>query len=409
MTDGSIGTLVLIAGIAVLSPLLAERLRRFNVPDVVLELALGILVGPYVLKLAHVTSVVSGLSDIGLAFLMFLAGYELELGQIRGRPLRLGLVGWVLSLGIALGLSFALVSTGLAVDTVVVSLALTTTALGTLLPMFRDAGITETPFGPYVMAVGTVGEFGPIVAVAVLLTKRDPLITGSLLVLFVGVALVCALLAGRRQPPAMVALLRRHLNSSAQLPVRVSVFFVLFLVYLAFELGLDVLLGAFAAGVVIRLFTVGDDSTVIKGKFEAIGYGFLIPIFFIVSGIRFDLHALTSNPGAFLRLPLFLGLFLVVRGLPALLLYRADMSRRERIPLALFSATGLPLIVVITQLGVAAGRMRPENAAALVGAGILSVLLLPMLAFNGLRRAGVAGPKAAEPTGQTFDQGEDAL
>ena len=178
-------------------------------------------------------------------------------------------------------------------------------------------------------------------------------------------------------------------------------FFVLFLVYLAFELGLDVLLGAFAAGVVIRLFTVGDDSTVIKGKFEAIGYGSLIPIFFIVSGIRFDLHALTSNPGAFLRLPLFLGLFLVVRGLPALLLYRGDMSRRERIPLALFSATGLPLIVVITQLGVAAGRMRPENAA---GAGRRGHPLGPAAADAGVQRT--AACRSGRTQGRRTDRAD---
>jgi Kef-type K+ transport system membrane component KefB len=405
--EASIPTLVLIATIAVISPLLAERLRRFNVPDVVLELAFGIIVGPYVLKLAHTNDVVNGLSDIGLAFLMFLAGYELDLQGIRGRPLRLASLGWLLSLGMAF--AFALVSTGLAVDTLVVGLALTTTALGTLLPMLRDAGLLETRFGAYIVAIGTAGEFGPIVAVAVLLTRKDPFVTSALLVFFVAIAVACALLASRTRPPRVVALMRRHLHSSAQLPVRVSVLLVFVLVYLAFELGLDVLLGAFAAGVVVKLFTVGEDSEVIKGKLEAIGFGFLIPIFFIVSGIHFDLHVFLTRPTALLRIPLFLALFLVIRGLPALLLYRTALPRDERVPLALFSATGLPLIVVITSLGVSQGRMLPENAAALVGAGMLSVLLLPMLGLNRLRRSGGVDPDASHDSHSAFGRGEEPL
>jgi Kef-type K+ transport system membrane component KefB len=397
VVETAIPTLVLIAAIAVICPLLADRLARFNVPDVVLELAFGILVGPWVLNLAHPHQVVNGLADIGLAFLMFLAGYELDLQRMRGRPLRLGAIGWLVSLAIALGLAFALVQTGFALDTLIVGLALTTTALGTLLPMLGDAGVLDGPFGPYFLGAGSAGEFGPIVAVAILLTKKDPLIATALLVAFVAVAVVGALLATREQPPKMVAVLGRHLHSSAQLPVRIAMLLVFVLVYFAFKLGLDVLLGAFAAGVLVRLFTIGDDGPVIKGKLEAIGFGFLIPIFFVVSGVRFNLHVLISSPADLLRVPLFMALFLVVRGLPALVLYRTALPKTQRIPFALFSSTGLPLIVVITDLGVSLGRMRPENAAALVGAGMLSVLLFPILGLNRLRRAGIAAlPEAAE-------------
>jgi Kef-type K+ transport system membrane component KefB len=407
LIQSSIPTLVLIAAIAVAAPIGAERLKRFNVPSVVLEILLGIIVGPYVLKLAHPDDFVNGLSDIGLAFLMFLAGYELDLHRIKGRPLRAGLLGWLMSLALALAFSFALVSTGLALDTLIVGLALTSTALGTLLPMLSDTGVLETKFGALVLGVGTVGEFGPIVAVAVLLTRKDPVITSALLVLFVVVAVICALLATRRQPPRLVALLRRHLHSSAQLPVRISVLLVVLLAYVAFKLGLDVLLGAFAAGVVVRLFTVGEDSEVIKGKLEALGFGFLIPIFFIASGFHFNVRVLFHSPTDFLRVPLFLALLLVVRGLPALALYRKELPRPQRVPLALFSATGLPLIVVITDLGLAQGRMIPENAAALVGAGMLSVLLFPMLGLNRLRRSGMT---IGSGTGTgTVDWGDERL
>jgi Kef-type K+ transport system membrane component KefB len=247
--------------------------------------------------------------------------------------------------------------------------------------------VLKSQFGPYMLGIGSVGEFGPIVVVAILLTHKDPVGSSVLLVCFVASAATTALLATRVHPPKVVALLRRHLDSSAQLPVRVSVLLVLLLVYLASELGLDVLLGAFAAGIVVRLFTSGEDSKVIESKLTAIGFGFLIPIFFIVSGTRFDLHIFLARPSTLLRLVLFLALMLVVRGGPALLLYRRVLPRVQRLPLAIFSATGLPLIVVITAIGTAEGRIRPENAAALVGAGMVSVLCFPAMGLRMLRNA----------------------
>jgi Kef-type K+ transport system membrane component KefB len=290
---------------------------------------------------------------------------------------------------------FALVSSGLAIDTLIVGLALTTTALGALLPVLSDAGVLSTEFGSYVLAIGTSGEFGPIAVVGILLAHKDPLISGLLLVVFVLAAITTAWLATRARPPKVVALLRRHLDSSAQLPVRISIFLVLLLVYLALELGLDLLLGAFAAGIAARFFTAGEDSTVIESKLEAIGFGFLIPIFFIVSGIHFDLHILLTRPSAVLRLVLFLVLMLIVRGVPALVLYRRVFTHPERAVLALLSATGLPLIVVITAIGTAEGRMRPENAAALVGAGMLSVLLFPTISLHRLRKGAQGGTPVA--------------
>jgi Kef-type K+ transport system membrane component KefB len=254
--------------------------------------------------------------------------------------------------------------------------------------------VFELGLGAQVMAVGSVGEFAPILAVAVLLDRRNPEVTSALLFAFVFVAVAAALAAARPHPPKVVRLLHRHVNSSAQLPIRISVLLIASLVLLAFELGLDVLLGAFAAGIVVRLLIRGEDTAVVRGKLEAIGFGFLVPIFFVVSGMQLDLHALFATPTALLRVPLFLALLLVVRGTPALLLYRRDLPRRELVPLALCSATGLPLIVVITTIGVAEGSMRPVNAAALVAAGVLSVLLYPTLAR---KRLGISRPAMSRP------------
>ncbi len=397
MTSAAVGTLVLIALAAVLAPILSELSGRLAIPEIVIQIVLGILIGPYVLNLAHLDSVVTGLSDLGLTFLIFLAGYELDLERIRGQPLELAAAGWGVSLVIGLGAAFALVSAGLARDTVVVGLALTTTALGTLVPMLRDAGVMDTRFGSFISGIGTVGEFGPIVAVALLLTRKEPLLTSLLLVAFITVAVITVLAAARAQPPRLVSLLNRHLESSAQLPVRVSLLFIVLLVLLAESLGLDVLLGAFAAGIVVRLFSASSESEAIRAKLEAIGFGFLIPIFFVVSGIQFDLHVFIHHPRSLWRVPVFLLLMLVARGVPVYLLYRGVLTRVQRLPMALFSATGLPLIVVITSIALAEGRMLEVNAAALVAAGMLSVMLFPAIGLGLLRSSGVVAEPEPEP------------
>ncbi len=388
MIETAIPTLVLIAAAAVLAPIIAEASRRFlPVPEVVILILFGILLGPYVLALAHPNSVVTALSEFGLTYLMFLAGTELDLSVMREGHLGRAAGSWGVSLVLSLAVGLVLHATGSFLDSIVVGLCLTTTALGTLLPILRDAGVLRSAMGPVLLSVGALGEFGPIVAVAVLLTNRDAKLTFLLLALFVGVAVVAAMLAMQVHPPRFVALMRRHLHSTAQLPVRISFLLVILLVYLALKLSLDVLLGAFAAGVVVRLFIAGEDSEPIQSKLEAIGFGFLIPIFFIESGITFDLHALIDQPRVLLLVPAFTALFLVTRGLPTWVFFRGVLSKAEVGALAVFSATGLPIIVVITTLGVEEHRMKPQNAAALVAAGMLSVLIYPMIGLNRLSKA----------------------
>ncbi len=402
MIEGAIPTLVLIGIAAVLAPIIAEWTKKFlAVPEVVIQIILGIVIGPFVLNIARSNSIITALSDFGLTFLMFLAGTELDLAVLRqGHPGR-AVGSWGVSVVIALGFGALLHGTGLVLDSVVVALCLTTTALGTLLPIVRDAGVLRTPLGPSMLSVGAIGEFGPIVAVAVLLTNRDARLTFVLLVAFVAVAVVAALLAVQVRPPGFVALLRRHLNSTSQLPVRICVLLVILLVYLAIKLSLDVLLGAFAAGVVVRLFIKGEDSQPVESKLEAIGFGFLIPIFFIESGINFDLGSLIHRPHVLLLVPMFTAIFLVTRGLPTWAFFRGAISKVEARSLALLSAAGLPIIVVITTLGVDEHRMKPENAAALVAAGILSVLIYPLIGLRWLGQGadGADGAAGADGAG----------
>ena len=401
MIESAIPTLVLIGLAAVLAPIVAEWSRRFiAVPEVVIQIIFGILLGPFVLNLAHPNNIVTALSDFGLTYLMFLAGTELDLSTMRQGHLGRAAGSWATSLVLALAVGVVLHATGLVLDHVVVALCLTTTALGTLLPILHDAGVLHTPIGPSMLSVGAIGEFGPIVAVAVLLTNRDPRLTFLLLTLFVAVAVIAALLATQLHPPRFIALMRKHLHSTAQLPVRISVLLVVLLVYLAEKLSLDVLLGAFAAGVVVRLFIQGEDSKPITSKLEAIGFGFLIPIFFIDSGIKFDLHALVHMPKVLLLVPMFTLIFLFTRGLPTWVFFRGVVTRVEARTLAVFSATGLPIIVVITTLGVSEHRMKPQNAAALVAAGMLSVLIYPLVGLRWLDKGSKAtgSPAVPEPS-----------
>ncbi len=382
--------------IAASAPLLAAGAKRIApacvVPIAVVELVLGAAVGPHGLKLAHSDQTLSLLNTLGLGFLFFFAGYEIDFRQIRGRPLRLGLIGWAMSAALAYSLAGVLAAAGVVISGLLTGSAMSTTAIGTILPVLRDSGQLTGKFGPRMMAAGAVGELGPVMIVTLLLTTDSNSVTqGLLLAAFILLSIVAALLstgAARR----MAGLLERSMSTSGQLPVRLTVVLVFGLVVLASTLGLDVILGAFAAGIIVRFVLRGRSAHRFESKLDAIGFGFLIPFFFISSGMALQLGALGSSLGAVLKVPLFLVLFLVVRGLPALLLYRPELGLRDRLSMGLFSATQLPLVVAITTLGVEQGEMRQSTAVALVTAGVLSVLVFPTLAIA-LRRA---RPRKAE-------------
>lgn len=381
MQQSTAVSLLVIAGAAVLAPVLSELLARFRVPSVLFELVLGILIGPAVLGVAHVDGFVSGLSTLGLAFLFFVAGYEIDPAHLRGRPFRLAATGWGITLAIGLVVAAVMVAVGFVLSDLLVGLALTTTAIGTLMPMLRDRGVLDTRFGDLLVAAGAVGEFGPVLAVTVFLGASSPATEGVLLGAFVIVAVAVAWVAGRPQRPRFVEVMDRHLETSSQLPVRMAILLVTAMVVVAVVLGLDMLLGAFAAGLIGRLLFPPDGTLLIRPRLESIGFGFLIPVFFVVSGMQLDLSALTASWTVLARVPLFLGLFLLVRGAPAMVVYRKLLPGRQRVAMGLLQSTALPLLVVITEIGLSTGHMRPGNAAAIVGAGMVSVLVLPLLGF----------------------------
>jgi Kef-type K+ transport system membrane component KefB len=380
------------------APVLTDVVSRWiTMPNVVVELLLGILIGPVALGWAADTPVVAGLADFGLAMLMFLAGSEIDYQKIKGRPLGLAVVGWLISL--ALGLAAGGLTRGWNVGGLVVGLALTTTALGSILPIISDAGILHTSFGSRIMAIGSAGEFGPIVAIALLLTSDQPAKTSLLLLAFAAIAVAAGVLAVRRsRHPLLTRLVGATLHTSGQLAIRLSMLTIVLMLWITESFGLDVLLGAFAAGVIehLALESAGDrERETVKSKLEAIGFGFTVPFFFVVSGLKLDLKSLFGNPVVIALIPIAFVLFLVVRGGPTWLLTRLLYGRaagsHESGALAVMSATGLPLVVVITTIGTEAGVLKAGPAAALVCAGMLSVLIFPLAALRMLRAT--SGPR----------------
>ena len=399
MTPEDVYQLTLVALAAVLAPLLVATVRRFAIPSVVLEITFGIILGPQVLDLIQPTGLVDGLSTLGLSMLMFLAGYELKVDTIRGRPLTLASISWGMSVALAaiIGLIVHFVASGH--GEIVIPLALTTTALGTLLPVLRDAGVLRTPLGRYAMALGSIGEFGPIVLVGLLLTGSDTAQSVFVLAIFGLFVLGAARLANRPWGERIVSFIGKGLQSSSQLPIRLTLLFMLVLAAMN-RLGIDVLLGAFAAGVVVRIPAAkyddeedeSDASSIFGFKLESIGFGMLVPIFFVVSGTRIDLASLIANPTSLLAVPGFLLLMLVVRAIPTFVCYRKALERNQRRALAVMSATGLPLIVVITTIAVDNGYISSADAAAMVAAGMLSVVILPAVSIALLGRVLEARP-----------------
>ena len=372
--------LLAVALVAALTPLLVAILPGPRIPQVVVFLIGGVLIGPHVLGLAE-TGNIQLLSDVGLGFLFLLAGYELDPLLLRQRPGRLAITGWVMSAGISVAVTALLYSAGYIKDYVPVGLALTTTALGTLLPILRDNGMLGGDFGRHVFAAGAVGELFPILIIAVFLTKRGHFIALASVVAVGVIAIILSLVPWLARSSTVKRILDEGQDATAQITLRWAVVLLFALLAFASRFGLDVVLGAMLAGIVLRIWTrrLNLNTEHLERKFDTVGYGIFIPIFFISSGMTIDLTAIIHSP---LRLLVLLALLLIVRGLPSLLVYRNDLMVRERVEMTFITATSLPLLIALAEIGEQDGVMLPATAAALVGAGVLSVLIYPLIAVG---------------------------
>jgi Kef-type K+ transport system membrane component KefB len=394
--------LLVVTLVAALAPMMVAALPGPGLPQVVFLILAGVLIGPQGLGLAS-TAGIRLLSDVGLGFLFLLAGYELDLRLLRAHPGRLAIIGWTISAVIAVGAVAVLGSLGFVRAFVPIGLALTTTALGTLLPILHDNNMLSGQFGRYVLAAGAVGELFPIVAISLFLTGRGEFVAIASILAVGVIAILLTLLPRIISDTRLRALIRQGRRATSQTTLRWSIVLLLLLLVAAERFGLDVVLGAMLAGMVLRSWThqVDVDLTPLEGKLDAVGYGFFIPVFFVASGMALDVKSIAENP---LRLTVFFVLLLVVRGLPSLLVYRRALPLRQRVEMTFITATTMPLLIALAAIGLSTGVMIPANAAALVGAGVLSVLVYPFIAIALARRgrtapagpdAAVAGPGAA--------------
>jgi len=383
--------LLIIMVVALIAPLVVSALPALRVPSPVLEIVAGIVIGPSVLGWVGVDAPVQVLALVGLAFLLFLAGLEIDVHRLRGRPLTLALTGFVVSFAIAIGVALLLTAGGFASAPLLIAIILCATSLGLVVPVLKDSGQITGATGQLIIAAASIADFGAVILLSLFFSEQSTGLAARLLLL-AGLALVVVLLA--------VALLRAGrtaradrvfqmlMDTTAQIRIRFAMVLLIAFVALAQGLGFEAILGAFLAGAVLRLIDA-DAATVhphTELKLDAIGYGFLIPVFFITSGVMFDAKALFTSPSTLLQVPLFLAALFMVRALPALL-YRAELGMRRTMAAGFLQATSLPFIVAAVQVGQRLGALPAAAGAALITAGLASVLLFPAIALAIMRSA----------------------
>ncbi len=385
--------LIAVAIAMVIAAAVPALFPRVPVPSVVLEIALGAVIGPQVLGIVHPGERLNFMADfLGLGMLFLMAGFEMDPAVLRGRPIRNALLGWAMTAVIAVGAGALLTSLGVASAPLFTGLALTTTTIGTLLPMLRDSGLLFPPYGPMVLAAGTIGEVGPVIALSLVQAKDRAPQQALMMIAFAVFAAGAVALAQRASSGSFQAIVQRTMTTSGQFPVRLAMCSLILLGVLSEQLQVEVVIGAFVAGALTRAALERQHDEAMKARLDGAGSAFLVPIFFVTSGVRLDVASLFASPIALTMAALYAGLMLIARGAPALLLYRADLTFRQRVGLALHSGTQLPLVVAIAAIAVRRGGMPAAQGAALVGGGILTTILFPPLARLFLRERPVARP-----------------
>ena len=399
--------LVAVLAVAAAVPLILSTIPKVPIPGPVLEIVAGIVLGPAVLNLVKPDQAVRLVATIGLAFLLFLAGLEIDVRHFRGPRARLAGLGFGLSAVLALGVSGALHAAGVVESTLLVGIILIATSLGMIIPILKDAGVADRPVGQLVIAGASLGDVSSVLLLSLFFSGRATALGPKLLLLsLLFVLVVLLVIATLRNERSMwiTRTMNRLADTSAQIRIRLSMLLVVGLGALATHLGFEAILGAFIAGAILRL--VDADAArkhpLFHPKLDAIGYGFLIPVFFVTSGLTFNLSVLFASAATVLRVPLFLLALLVVRGLPAVLYRSVLPGARDVAAAGLLQATSLPFIVAATTIGLALHAIRPANAAALVAAGLLSVIIFPIIALQLLRSSakGPAGVPGQAPVRQ---------
>jgi Kef-type K+ transport system membrane component KefB len=384
--------LLIVVAAGVLAPLALGFFPRIRLPAIVLEIVLGIIIGPSVLGWVKPDEPVSILALIGLAFLLFLSGLEIDVHRLRGAILKLTALGFAVSFVIAIVVGLGLHAGGFVKSPLFVAVVLVATSLGVIVPVLKDSGNIGSSFGQLVIAAGSIADFGAIILLSLFFSGKGSTSTAGTLTLLgvfgLVVAMVGLAIAGFEHSIGLSRVLRRLQDTTAQIRVRAAFLLLIAFTALAQSVGLETILGAFAAGALLSLIDRDEAMThpQFRLKLEAVGFGVFIPVFFVTSGVRFDLNALFASASTVARVPLFLLAIYLVRGLPAFVYVRL-LGRSRAVIAGVLQATSLPFIVAATQIGVQLGVVTRASAAALVAAGLLSVIISPALGLSLLRRA----------------------
>lgn len=386
-------SLAVIALVAAACPIVAKLIPNKLVPETVFLLIAGALLGPYAAHVIVLTDAVGLLSDLGLAFLFLLAGYEINPKSLTGSQGKRGLATWAVSFAIAFAvMQFSPVNSGNHFEVIAMAIVLTTTALGTLVPILKERELMGTRVGESILAYGTWGELCPVLAMAVLLSSRAEWKTVLILLAFVALCVLAAVVPAKAKKAGhrVFRFLTENAEGTSQTMMRVTVLLLVGLIALSAVFDLDIVLGAFAAGFVLR-YIIPEGDHALEHKLDGVAYGFLIPIFFVVSGAKINLMAVFAQP---LLLVGFIVMLLLVRAVPIFVALSTgkdtrDISSHNRLTVALYCTTALPIIVAVTSVAVSAGAMSQETASVLVAAGAITVFLMPLLATLTYRVADV--------------------
>jgi Kef-type K+ transport system membrane component KefB len=390
--------LLIVVAAGVLAPLVLGFFPHFRLPAIVLEIVLGIIIGPSVLGWVKPDLPVSILALVGLAFLLFLSGLEIDAQRLRGAILNLTAIGFAVSLVIAIAVGLGLRAGGFVKSPLFIAIVLVATSLGVIVPVLKDSGNISSNFGQLVIAAGSIADFGAIILLSLFFSGKGSTTTAGTLILLGVFGLVVALvgfaIAGFEHSMSVSRVLRRLQDTTAQIRVRAAFLLLIAFTALAQSVGLETILGAFAAGALLSLIDRDEAMThpQFRLKLEAVGFGVFVPVFFVTSGVRFDLNALFSSASTVARVPLFLLAIYLVRGIPAVVYVR--LLGRSRAAIAgILQATSLPFIVAATQIGVQLGAVTRASAAGLIAAGLLSVIISPALGLSLLRREQPDSPR----------------
>jgi len=396
----SLTDLLIVVAVAFAAPFVLGLFPRVRLPSVVLEIVAGIVIGPSLLGIVEVNQAIEVIALIGLGFVLFLAGLEIEFEKLRGRVLRLTALGFAVSFVIAVVVGFGLSAAGLVETPLLVAIILCATSLGVIVPVLKDSGEISSPFGQLIVSAATIADFGAIILLTLFFSGEGGvgstlLLLGALLVL---AAIVFVTVRGAEHSMRIRSDLVRLQDTTAQIRIRAAIVLFVGFAAVAQELGLEVILGTFIAGAIISLLDRDEVMTHpdFRRKLEAMGFGFFIPVFFVTSGVRFDLDALVANASNLAMVPVFLLALLLVRGVPALL-YRGVLGGRRTLVAGVLQATSLPFIVAATAIGLELGLLDAAESAALIGAGLLSVLVFPLLGLTLLRGAPAADGDRRHP------------